>query len=227
MALIPTVLTQSGESLNVRRSVCLNFFAGASSGYSAQTAGVSMLARSCMWASKKSTGTVRIFYMNASGSGTDVSNQLIAFANANLPVTFTFADSTVVGTSALNILNYDVCIATTNGSPDSTWAGPMQTFAAAGGGIIITAFSNFYHFIPGFSYTTYTPINDFATNTAFNNPSMNTSTIVTHPITVGLSSLTFNPGTFSTTINTLAPGAQSLVLYDNGALLVSIKSVSL
>lgn len=167
--------------------------------------------------------------MNASGSGSSVSSQLINFANTNLPVSFTFTDSTSVGvgTSALSILNHDVCIVTTNGSPDSTWASPLQTFASAGGGIVITSFSMWYHIIPGFSYTTYTPVNDFTANTSFNNTNMNPLSIVSHPITTGLSSLTFNSQSYSTTINTLASGASALAYYTNGSLLISIKSVNL
>ena len=206
----------------------MNFFAGSAAGYSSTPAGESMVARSCMWASKKTSGTVRIFYMNASGSGTNVSTKLINFANANLPVSFTFTDSMVAGTSALSILNHDVCIVTTNGNPDSTWASPLQTFANAGGGLIITAFANWYHFIPGFSYTTYTPINDFTPNTNnFNSTDMNPSSIVSHPITTGLSSLTFNSESFAGSINTLASGASALAYYNNGSLLISIKSVNL
>lgn len=226
MALVPSVLTQSAS--NVRRSVCLNFFAGSAAGYSPQTAGVSMLARACMWASKKTSGTVRIFYMNASGSSSSVSGQLLPFASANLPVTFTFTDSEVAGVSALNTINYDVCIVTTNGSPASTWAPALQAFGNAGGGIIITAFANWYHVIPGFDYTTYTPINTFVANTSeYRNTDMNRSTIVEHPITVGLSSLDFNSQGFAGSINTLSPGASSLVLYLNGSFLVTIKSVNL
>lgn len=226
MALVPTVLTQTAS--NVRRSVCLNFFAGSAAGYQPQTAGVSMLARACMWASKKTSGTVRIFYMNASGSGSSVSSQLSTFASANLPVTFTFTDGSSVGNSTLSSTNHDVCIATTNGSPDSSWAPALQAFGNAGGGIIITAFANWYHVIPGFDYTTYTPINTFVANTSeYRNTDMNTSTIVAHPITIGLSSLSFNSQGFAGSINTLSPGASSLVLYLNGSFLVTIKSVNL
>ena len=236
MALVPTVLAKTSSSLNVRRSVSLNFYppsSGIRSDFWSGTgnSGGLMMARALLWTSRISSGTVRVYYLHATSTTAwvnDVITNISNFVSASLPgVTMNITSDLNGGSlSSLTLANYDTCLVSSDGNPGS-WGTQLNTFAAAGGGIVLTTFANASQTIPGFTYSTYSPITAPPGNQSMGSTSL--GTVTTHPVTTGLSSLTFSAGTsgFGGNGTTINAAAQNVALYNTGTTLVAVQQVSL
>ena len=235
MALIPSVLS-SAATLNVRRSVNLNFFEPSSSIRSDFWSGTGnsgglMMARSLLWASKRSTGTIRVYLSHGNSDNTWVSNTTTNISNyvtSNLPGVTMVITTALQGANSntLTLANYEVCLISANVGYNIGSA--VNSFAAAGGGVVLMTFANASVNV-GIDYATYTPLATFPGNQSLGNASMNTSTIVTHPVTTGLSSLTFSAGSggYGASSPSIVASAQRLVDYANGSSLVAVREVAL
>jgi hypothetical protein len=240
MALVPTVLTSS--SPNVRRSVDLNFYPPSSAARSDFWSGTGnsgglMMARSVLWASKKTSGTIRLYFVHFTTTVswvTDVLTNISNYVSSSLPgVTINITtDQGGANIGTFNPANFDVIMASLDSAPfPSTVGTTMNSFAAAGGGIIITVFANYGsgNAIPNFTYATYSPISTIGTS-ASGTLSMNTANIVTHPVTTGLSSVTFSTGTagfISSGNTTFTSDSQTLVRSTTGISILTVREVLL
>lgn len=228
------------ESVKVRRSVDLNFYPPSSAARSDFWSGTGnsgglMMARSVLWASKKSSGTIRLYFVHLTSTGawvTDVVNTITSYVSASLPgVTINITtDQGGANIASLNTTNFDVCMVSLDSTGYSSTVGTtMNNFAAAGGGIIVTVFANYGsgNAVPGFTYATYSPISTMGTGSSM--ASMDTATIVTHPITTGLSSLTFSTGSsgFSSGNTVFTADSQTLVRSTGGISIVTVREVPL
>lgn len=192
-----------------------------------------MMARSLLWSSKKTSGTVRVYYLHADSTPAWVSGVVSSIETAastyGLGVTFSFVtDFQGSNLNSLTLTNYDACLVANNSSL-SSGAGPqLQLFALQGGGIAICTFANASIPISGLNYAIYTPIQNTPGN-QFLASSMNVSSIVSHPVTIGLSSVTFNTGGggFAGQGTQLSAGAISVVNYAEGTTLLAVKEVPL
>jgi hypothetical protein len=235
MALLLSVLPKT--SAKVRRSVNVNFYPPSSAAQRSDfwsgtgNSGGLMMARSLLWASNKTSGTVRVYYLHATSSGSWTQDVITNIQSANttygLGVTFTIlSDLNGAALSSLTLANYDVCLISSDGSPGQ-WGGQLQTFALEGGGLVLSTFANASQTVGGLTYATYTPIQNPPGNQSLIS-SMNVNSIIAHPVTVGLSSLTFsNNGGYAGSGTQLSAGAISVVNYLQGTTLLAVKEVPL
>lgn len=129
--------------------------------------------------------------------------------------------------SSLTSANYDVCMLSANSTQPSTVGSQINLFAAAGGGLVITVFANSSVPVTNLLYSTYTPITS-ASGVQNLSSSLNTASIVTHPITTGLSSTSFSAGgSYSSVTVSLNSGAQSIASYAQGTSVIAIQEVAL
>lgn len=225
--------------LKVRRSVDLNFYPPSSAvrgdfWTGTGNSGGLMMARSIVWTSKKSSGTIRVYFVHLTSDSTwitDVVTNITNYVSASLPgITITITtDQNGTNIASLNTTNFDVCMVSMDGGGFNTTVGTtMNTFAAAGGGIIVTSFANYVNTVPGFTYATYSPISAVGSSGS-GNLTMNTGTIVTHPITTGLSSLTFTTGTggYGSGNTSFTTDSQTLVRSTTGISYVTVREVAL
>ncbi len=135
-------------------------------------------------------------------------------------------DSYGTNIGTLTTSNYDVCILVANGTFNSTVGTQVNNFCAAGGGLVITAFTT-YQGAANLNFTEYTPIT--GPGNSFSSQSMNPSSVVTHPTTTGLASLTFSNGTSGYCGNPLSlnSGASNVALYNSGLSLLAVREVPL
>lgn len=238
MALIPSVLSSTPPvNLNVRRSVNLNFFPPSTTSRSDFWSGTGnsgglMMARSLLWTSKKSSGTIKVYLAHASGTGTWFTSDAVVnisnYVAASLPgVTMNITvDYQGTNVSTLTLSNYDTCLISADGG--LSVGSQVNSFCAAGGGLVLTTFANASVNV-GIDYATYTPLASFPGNQSLGSTSMNTSTIVTHPVTTGLSSLAFASGSsgYGASSPSILASAQRLVDYANGSSLIAVREVAL
>lgn len=230
----------ASRSANVRRSVDLNFYPPSSAVRSDFWSGTGnsgglMMARSILWASKKTSGTINVYFVHYTTTAswvTDVLTNISNYVSSSLPgVTINITtDQAGANIGTFNPANFDVIMASLDSSPfPSTVGTTMNSFAAAGGGIIITVFANYGsgNAIPNFTYATYSPISTMGTGSS--SLPMNTANIVTHPITTGLSSLTFTTGSsgFSSANTVFTADSQTLVRSTTGISILTVREVLL
>jgi hypothetical protein len=217
-----------------RRSVNLNFFPPSStifsSGWVASTNGALLMARSILWACNKTSGAVRVYYVHAESNTTwtsDVQTKISSFLTSNFPsvtLTFYIDSSGAPNISTLTRTNYDVAFVSSNGTPGESWGAALESFANAGGGIVLTTFANASQTIPSFSYPNYTPIQASPGNQGLGlNRTLNTGTIVTHFITTGLSSFDAGSGAYGGNGVQLNSGATNLASYTSGTSLLAVQ----
>lgn len=216
-----------------RRSVNLNFYPPSttafSSGWTATTDGALLMARSILWACNKTSGAVRVYFVHATSTASwvsDVQSKVSGFITSNFPsVTLTFyTDSSgAPNISTLTTSSYDVAMVSSDASAGSSWGAALQSFADAGGGIVLTTFANASVPISSFSYANYTPIQTNAGNQSLGNRILNTNSIVTHFITTGLSSFDAGTGNYGGNNVQLNAGAINLASYGNGTSLVAVQ----
>lgn len=225
----------------VRRSVELNFYPPSSAARSDFWSGTGnsgglMMARSILWASKKTSGTINLYFVHYTTTAswiTDVLTNISNYVSSSLPgVTINITtDQAGANIGTFNPANFDVIMASLDSTPfPSTVGTTMNSFAAAGGGIIITVFANYGsgNAISGFTYATYSPISTMGTGGS-GALSMNTANIVTHPVTTGLSSLTFSTGSsgYSSGNTTFTSDSQTLVRSTTGISILTVREVPL
>lgn len=237
MALIPSVLSKvATETLNVRRSVNLNFYPPSSTARSDMWTGTGnsgglMMARALQWTSRKSSGTIRVYYLHATSTTswvTDVTTNISNYVSASMPgITMTITPDLGGATiSSLTLANYDTCLVSSDGTPGS-WGPQLNAFATAGGGIVLSTFANASQNITGFTYSSFSPITTNPGNQFLGATSL--GLVATHPVTIGLSSLAFSAGSSGyggngTTINA---AAQTVAFYNTGTTLVAVQEVNL
>lgn len=216
-----------------RRSVNLNFYPPSSdafsSGWSSTTNGALLMARSILWACNKTSGAVRVYFVHATPTASwvsDVQSKISNFLSSNFPsVTLTFyTDSSgAPNIGTLTKTNYDVAMVSSDATPGTSWGAQLQSFADAGGGIVLTTFANASQTITNFSYPNYTPIQANAGNQVLGSRTLNTGSIATHFITTGLSSFDAGTGNYGGNNVQLNAGATNLASYGNGTSLVAVQ----
>jgi hypothetical protein len=188
------------------------------------------MARSILWACNKTSGAVRVYYVHGDSDTTwtsDVHTKISSFLTSNFPsvtLTFYIDSSGAPNISTLTRANYDVAFVSSNSSPGATWGAALQSFADAGGGIVLTTFANASQTIASFSYPNYTPIQAPAGNQNLGAlRTLNTGSIVTHFITTGLSSFDAGSGNYGGNNVQLNAGATNLASYTSGTSLLAVQ----
>ena len=221
--------TQSGG----RRSVNLNFFPPSDAMrpdlWSGQ--GGLIMARSILWAAGKTSGKVRVYYVHAEPSPgwvTDVTSKITTYMSTSYPTaTITFYTDSF-GAPNINTLTtaaYDVALVSSNAAPGSTWFTYLHAFAAAGGGIVLTTFSNASMTIPSLDYPKYTPIPSVSGKQSLGgNLRLDTASITTHFITTGLTNFNAGAAGYGSKGQALNATATSLARYTDGTTLIAVQS---
>jgi hypothetical protein len=216
-----------------RRSVNLNFFPPSNAARADMWSGQGglIMARSILWAAGKTGGAVRVYYVHAEPSAAwaaDVTSKITSYMAASYPTASitVYADAPgAPNISTLTTAAYDVALVSSDASPGSAWFTYLHAFAAAGGGIVLTTFSNASQKIPSFDYANYTPIPSIAGNQSIGSSiGLDTTSIVSHFITTGLTS--FNAGTagYGSKGQALNAGAANLARYTDGTTLIAVQS---
>lgn len=215
----------------VKRSVNLNFYPPSSTVDSRMWTGDGglLMARSILWACNKTSGAVRVYFVHATPTASwvsDVQSKISTYLSTNYPsvsLTFYTDSSGAPNISTLSTSSYDVVMVSSDSTPGASWYTYLHSFAAAGGGLVLTTFANASQTITSFSYSSYTPIQTNAGNQSLGNRALNTGSIVSHFITTGLSSFDAGTGAFGGNNVQLNAGATNLASYGNGTSLVAIQ----
>jgi hypothetical protein len=175
------------------------------------------------------TKTLRVFYANTTMSAdwnNDVVRKIQNYLSANFPSNTLSIKVDVNGSSlsTLSKANYDVLmISTDSGAPD--WSRYIQSFVDSGGGLIVTTFANASEHIPNLDYTRCSPIQNGDVGQGLGgNMSLNSASIVSHPITNGLTSFNSGSSGYGGNPIKLNSGATKLASYTSGNSLIAVQT---
>jgi hypothetical protein len=174
-------------------------------------------------------GVVRIYYLNAddtSAYNADVKSKILAYASATYPtktVTFTI-DYMGANLASLTTSNYDVVMVSSYSSyPGANWASYIESFVAAGGGLVLAAFANAGKIIHSFVYSSYSPIQNIPGSNDLGGYHT-LGEVVAHPITSGLTNFDAGITGFGGNNVALNSGATPLATYTNGTSLIAVQT---
>ncbi len=173
------------------------------------------------------SGTVRVLFLAATSTvtwATDVTTKitgaLATFYPAVTVTITTITDRTYTGSTLLRS-SFDVVLLTQDASFSNASVGTaLNTFVAAGGGLVITVFACSSVALAGFTYATYAPnVTTGATNNRTGTSTLGTFT-ASDPLMANVT--TFNAGTarYGSQTLTLNSGATTVAFYSDGGPLV-------
>jgi len=215
------------------RTVNLNFYPPSIDVNMWTGQGDSIMARSLIWAAGGNTsGPLRVLFLHANsittGWSVDVKNKVTSYISSNFPaisLTFNLINSEAPDASSLTKQNYDVAMVATNFASGTNWGTYLNSFAQAKGGIILAAFANTSAFVSNFSYSSYSPIQTYANNTRLTGDvNLNTSSIVSHFITTGLTTFNAGTGLYGGNGVVINSGAQTIAAYNSGTSLIAVQT---
>jgi len=218
------------------RTVSLNFYPPSFDARSEMWTGQGnlIMARSLVWAAGGNTsGPLRVLflhaYTNTSSWSVDVKNKVTSYISSNFPaisLTFNIINNEAPDASSLTRQNYDVAMVSTDNGAGANWGTSLNSFAQAKGGIVLCAFANSNNVpVPNFSYSSYSPIQTYAASVRLSGDvNLNTSSIVPHFITTGLTTFYAGTGLYGVTGLSLNASAQNLASYNSGTSLIAIQT---
>jgi hypothetical protein len=227
-----TITPNFTTSTNSLRTVNLNFYPPSTGARNDMWSGQGdlIMARSLVWAAGGNTsGPLRVYFVHATSDSSwvsDVRSKITTYISNNFPaisLTFYTDSSGAPNISTLTKQSYDVALVSSDSQP-GVWGSQLNAFAASKGSIVLTTFCNASMTISGFNYSTCSPIPAPSGNQSLGNQGLNTSSIVSHFITTGLTSFASGSGGYGSLNQSINAGAQTIASYGNGTTLIAIQT---